>query len=89
MVQPTIHSPSARVYLEFDVPTDIPAKEDGWTRFVCLSDTHSEVHWDHGGRMPRGDVLLHAGDLSSWGAVRKLRKTIDWLGELDGYRSKM
>lgn len=77
------------MYLDYQDSTDIPAKEYGWTRFVCISDTHSGVHWDQGRRMPRGDVLLHAGDLSSWGTVNHLRKTIDWLVELDGYSSKM
>lgn len=89
MVQPTICGQSARVYLEYNHATDIPAREAGWTRFVCLSDTHSGTHWDNGGRMPRGDVLLHAGDLSSWGTVRKLQKTVDWLGNLEGYATKM
>ncbi|KAF8831644.1 hypothetical protein HHX47_DHR1000789 [Lentinula edodes] len=90
MVQPTtICGQSARVYLEYNHATDIPAREAGWTRFVCLSDTHSATHWDNGGRMPRGDVLLHAGDLSSWGTVQKLKKTVDWLGNLEGYATKM
>ncbi|KAJ3997214.1 Metallo-dependent phosphatase-like protein [Lentinula boryana] len=89
MVQPDICGQNARVYLKYDRATDIPAKEDGWTRFVCLSDTHSTTHWDDGGRMPRGDILLHAGDLSSYGTVRRLRKTIDWLGSLEGYGAKI
>ncbi|KAJ4464658.1 Metallo-dependent phosphatase-like protein [Lentinula edodes] len=90
MVQPaTICGQSARVYLEYNHATDIPAREAGWTRFVCLSDTHSGTHWDNGGRMPRGDVLLHAGDLSSWGTVQKLQKTVDWLGNLEGYATKI
>jgi len=29
--------------------------------------------------VPIGDVLLHGGDLSSWGSYKQLRKTIDWL----------
>ncbi|KAF9072975.1 Metallo-dependent phosphatase-like protein [Rhodocollybia butyracea] len=85
----TLRGESARVYFAYDNPAEIPAKESGWTRFVCLSDTHSNTHWDKDGRMPRGDVLLHAGDLSRWGHVRMLKKTIDWLGNLEGYGSKI
>ncbi|KAJ8507169.1 hypothetical protein ONZ45_g10421 [Pleurotus djamor] len=52
---------------------------DGWTRFVCLSDTHSRVFT----QIPTGDVLIHAGDLSSWGYTAHLEETIDWLKTLD------
>lgn len=49
----------------------------GWTRFVCISDTHSDIF-----RVPFGDVLLHAGDLSSYGSIPQLSRTIDWLVSL-------
>lgn len=48
-----------------------------WTRFVCVSDTHSKLF-----QVPPGDVLLHAGDLSSWGSHKQLYKTIEWLKTL-------
>ena len=54
---------------------DVPQHPgQGWTRFVCLSDTHSKTF-----AVPAGDVLLHAGDLSSWGRVNQLKVTVDWL----------
>ncbi|KAL1683543.1 Metallo-dependent phosphatase-like protein [Schizophyllum commune] len=59
-------------------PNSLPPKEDGWTRFVCISDTHSKKY----SYIPPGDVLLHAGDLSSQGLPHRLQKTLDWLGEL-------
>ncbi|KAI5835643.1 Metallo-dependent phosphatase [Schizophyllum commune Tattone D] len=59
-------------------PNSLPPKEDGWTRFVCISDTHSKKY----SYIPPGDVLLHAGDLSSQGYPHRLQKTLDWLGEL-------
>lgn len=46
----------------------------GWTRFVCISDTHSKKFV-----VPAGDVLIHAGDLCSWGSVKQLKVTVDWL----------
>ncbi|EJF66228.1 Metallo-dependent phosphatase [Dichomitus squalens] len=46
----------------------------GWTRFVCISDTHSHIF-----SVPSGDVLLHAGDLSRHGTLKDLEVTINWL----------
>lgn len=45
-----------------------------WTRFVCLSDTHSQTF-----EVPPGDVLLHSGDLSILGKYDQLKVTVDWL----------
>jgi predicted phosphodiesterase len=53
------------------------------TRFVCLSDTHnaSPVHGSF--KLPKGDVLIHAGDLTNQGSISELRKTVDWLEKAD------
>ena len=41
--------------------TELPAVEPGAVRIVCISDTHTH----HGRvRVPAGDVLVHAGDLT-------------------------
>lgn len=42
--------------LEMDL--DTPIEKRGYIRFVCISDTHSKHQKI---RLPRGDVLLHAG----------------------------
>ncbi|KAF7440933.1 hypothetical protein PC9H_001282 [Pleurotus ostreatus] len=55
-----------------------PHPGDQWTRFVCVSDTHGRKF----SAIPSGDVLLHAGDLSSWGYTKHLRPTLDWLKSL-------
>ncbi|KAG1906607.1 Metallo-dependent phosphatase-like protein [Suillus fuscotomentosus] len=55
-----------------------PHPGSDWTRFVCISDTHS-----HTFHIPAGDVLLHAGDLSSWGSLSQLIVTVEWLKSLD------
>ncbi|TFY75637.1 hypothetical protein EWM64_g8375 [Hericium alpestre] len=74
---PIASSASATVYDNYG--TDIPPHPGGnWTRFVCISDTHSRVY-----PVPPGDVLLHAGDLSSWGTVEQLQLTVDWLMSLE------
>jgi hypothetical protein len=55
-----------------------------WTRFVCISDNHSQTSYD----LPPGDVLLHAGDLSSWGYPEQVMETLNWIEKLD-YPVKM
>ena len=57
-----------------DVP---PHPGQDWTRFVCISDTHSKTF-----PLPDGDVLIHSGDLCSWGTVKQLKVTMDWLVSL-------
>jgi Calcineurin-like phosphoesterase len=44
------------------------------TRFVCISDTHNTLP-----KLPRGDVLIHAGDLTNQGSLSELQKSIAWL----------
>lgn len=68
---------TVRVYREGDgiVPSH-PGRD--WTRFVCISDTHSRTF-----EVPTGDVLLHAGDLSSWGSLSQLMHTVEWLTSLE------
>lgn len=72
-----IISKDARVYLHYDVENPPPSPGDDWTRFICLSDTHSNIY-----PVPDGDVLLHSGDLSSWGHLSQLKRTMTWLTSL-------
>lgn len=44
------------------------------TRFVCISDTHNQTP-----KLPQGDVLIHAGDLTNQGSYTELKKTVQWL----------
>lgn len=53
------------------------------TRFVCVSDTHGYTPAEAGFKLPAGDVLIHAGDLTNKGRVSELRKTIDWISKAD------
>ena len=48
-------------------------------RIVCLSDTHG-----HCGsiKVPPGDVLIHAGDLTNTASEEELREALVWLGRL-------
>ena len=68
---------TAVVYDSYDLTYPPRHPGVGWTRFVCISDTHSMIF-----SVPPGDVLLHAGDLSAHGTLRELEGTIDWLKSL-------
>lgn len=60
-------------------------------RVVCLSDSHAKVPRY---AIPRGDLLIHAGDLTNTGSLASIQQTIDWLktlqkpwpGSSDGFR---
>lgn len=53
------------------------------TRFVCLSDTHNARPADGAFKLPKGDVLIHAGDLTRQGTLAELRKTLEWIEEAE------
>ncbi|KAJ2915707.1 hypothetical protein MD484_g4707, partial [Candolleomyces efflorescens] len=74
----------AVVHLEYE-PGNLPSlqevvkqhggrDDESWTRFVCISDTHSRIF-----EIPDGDVLLHAGDLTTWGHKEDMEEVLDWL----------
>ncbi|KAL6810041.1 Metallo-dependent phosphatase-like protein [Trichoderma sp. SZMC 28015] len=48
------------------------------TRIVCISDTHNCNI-----KLPAGDVLIHAGDLTNKGSISELSRAVKWLEEAD------
>ncbi|KAI0405173.1 Metallo-dependent phosphatase-like protein [Xylaria palmicola] len=48
------------------------------TRFVCISDTHNCTV-----KLPKGDVLIHCGDLTNQGSFGELSKQVQWLEQAD------
>lgn len=68
---------TSRVYLRYDIakPPSHPGK--GWTRFICVSDTHG---WTPD--VPQGDVLIHAGDLTRYGSQKSFETTMKYLKSL-------
>ncbi|KAK1998323.1 calcineurin-like phosphoesterase [Colletotrichum falcatum] len=48
------------------------------TRFVCVSDTHNTPV-----KLPKGDVLIHAGDLTNQGSYSELSRAVQWLEKAD------
>jgi len=55
------------------------AKPDGWTRFVCFSDTHGLHGQIPPAHLVQADVLLHAGDFTNTGEVEQVRSFAEWL----------
>jgi hypothetical protein len=51
-------------------------------RLVCISDTHNASPGE-GYTLPRGDILIHAGDLTNNGQPSEIRKALAWLREAD------
>lgn len=51
-------------------------------RIVCIADSHGKYS---GTTMdlPKGDVLVHAGDLCSFGTISELATAVKWLGSLN------
>lgn len=47
-------------------------------RIVCISDTHNAAPGE-GYKLPRGDVLIHAGDLTNQGSYSELKRAVDWI----------
>lgn len=48
-------------------------------RVVCISDTHGAYR---GLTIPDGDILVHAGDITTYGRPLELKDFNDWLGDL-------
>lgn len=48
-------------------------------KIVCISDTHSQPSLP---TLPKGDVLIHAGDMCLHGNMGEVERTADWLGAI-------
>lgn len=77
----TIQTPSAGqltcvIHTSYDPadPPALPGRSCDWTRFICISDTHTRTF-----DVPDGDVLLHAGDLTGTGRLKEMQTTVNWL----------
>ena len=53
------------------------------TRIVCIADTHNASPRDGCFKLPAGDILVHAGDLTKSGTLSELQKTLAWLAAAD------
>mmetsp|Transcript_17529 Transcript_17529/g.21197 ORF Transcript_17529/g.21197 Transcript_17529/m.21197 type:complete len:329 (-) Transcript_17529:557-1543(-) len=51
-------------------------------RVVCISDTHAKHDKIDPARIPHGDILIHAGDITLKGEVSSIKSFRDWMGKL-------
>ncbi|KAI0199521.1 calcineurin-like phosphoesterase [Astrocystis sublimbata] len=59
-------------------PSSRPQQRTRRTRIVCISDTHNCTV-----KLPKGDVLIHGGDLTNQGSLTELSKQVAWLEAAD------
>lgn len=57
--------------------TENPEKQQK-IRVVCISDTHSLQP----PKIPKGDLLIHSGDLCNNGTIEEIQQTINWIKTL-------
>lgn len=56
-------------------------------KITFISDTHNK-HKQVTSSLPGGDLLIHAGDLSSMGYQHEIQQFCKWFNSLDGYAHK-
>ncbi|KAI9803629.1 MAG: hypothetical protein M1833_000541 [Piccolia ochrophora] len=49
------------------------------TRIVCVSDTHNASPFNGAFKLPKGDVLIHAGDITNQGSITELKRSVEWI----------
>ena len=55
-------------------PVKTSAESPDSIEVICISDTHNLQLI-----LPAGDLLVHAGDLTTNGTFQELQKQVDWL----------
>lgn len=50
-------------------------------KIICISDTHNRYQ-ELDGKIPDGDILIHAGDLVSHGTVEEIQQFVNWYSKL-------
>ena len=60
-------------------------KDDGAVRIVLISDTHNRHRMLE---LPKGDILIHAGDFTNNGTEEEIREFDAWLASLN-YQHKI
>ncbi|KAF3934475.1 hypothetical protein ABW19_dt0202890 [Dactylella cylindrospora] len=80
VMSPTTSSPSTTAPTGSQMPQT--ARRTKKTRFVCMADTHNLSPFNGAFKVPKADVLVHAGDMTKQGTYEELRKTVAWIEKL-------
>jgi len=73
-------NPTSNIRDEDAVVKETPASTSN-IRVVCISDTHGD-HENEALDMPEGDLLIHAGDFTSFSKLEQAVRFNEWLGEV-------
>lgn len=57
-------------------------------KLVLISDTHGR-HKYFQDELPTGDIIIHAGDISTIGRIEEIREFLDWFSSLEQYKHKI
>ncbi len=57
-------------------------------KITFISDTHNK-HSQVTSSLPGGDLLIHAGDVSSMGRRNEVQQFLEWFNGLDNYTHKI
>jgi predicted phosphohydrolase len=57
----------------------IPIFATNILRIVCVSDTHND---NAAPKIPPGDILIHAGDMTDDGTIAELQTALSWISSL-------
>lgn len=57
-------------------------------RIVCISDTHGQ-HENMRFPIPKGNILIHAGDCTNVGTQDNVREFVEWFQNINGFDSKI
>jgi predicted phosphodiesterase len=57
-------------------------------KLTFISDTHNK-HKSLTGDLPGGDILIHAGDISSMGYKHEIESFLTWFDKIDNYDTKV
>ena len=57
-------------------------------RITFISDTHTK-HDKLNGFLPGGDILIHAGDLTSRGYITEIENFMKWYDKINNYDHKI
>lgn len=55
-------------------------------KLVCISDTHG-LHDQ--ARLPQGDILIHAGDVTNHGELHETQRFLEWFSSVGSFRHRV